>query len=352
MCSRICSFPPSLPSHFIRKYTKPGQVVFDAWSGKATVPFEAIRNGRIGIGNDRSPEAFVVTHAKLNPVGLEDLKSYTKGLRSEMEEVDLSEDLTEMDKKAKIFYSEGTFDQVRRLKEALKDDSSKEAMFVKGIVMGLLHGNSSNTFSLTCSHSYSMSPNYVKKYAKEHHLRRPYRNIVDCILRKEEVLLSDSLPKLRGRALNDDSRKIGLKSESVNMILSSPPYFDVQTYAWCNWLRLWFLGHDYKEVKKDLAESGVESKYSNFMRDSIKELHKVLVPGGKCFIVVGDVRKPVAGGYRTINTAEFILPLLMNQGFELEKILVDHVPANKRVISYIQEDEGIKTERILVLNKI
>lgn len=353
MCSRICSFPPTMPAYFIQKYTNPGDVVFDAWSGKATVPFEALRLGRIGIGNDRSPEAYVVARAKLNPVGLESLKPFILKLGNKMKKVELDKDLTELDRKANVFYSTKTFEQIRQLRSVILEDESDESMFVKGMMMGMLHGKKTSCLSLSCSHSYSMSPSYVKKYAKDNKLRRPHKNVIESLLKRSEVLLSDLLPATRGVALNNDSKNIGLPDDSARLIFSSPPYFNVQTYAWCNWLRLWFLGQDYRDVKKNLAESGMESKYTEFMRGSIEELYRILAPGGRCFIVVGDVNKPLANGERKlIKTAEFILPLVLEQGFEVDKILVDVVPANKRVISYIGKDEGVKTERILCLHKV
>lgn len=351
LCSRICSFPPSLTSYFIKKYTNKNDVVFDAWSGKGTVPLDALRHGRIGIGNDRSPEAFVLTYAKTNPITLGSLEAYLKKIASKMEFIKLDNKLTELDRKARIFYSHKTFEQLRKLKEAIRDDVSDEGMFTKAIILGILHGNSKCALSLSCSHSYSMSPAYVKKYAKEHKLRRPSRKVLSCILEKGKLLLSDPLPSLKGKALNNDSRKISLESESVHMILSSPPYFNAQTYAWGNWLRLWFLGHDFREIRKTLAESGVEEKYRSFMRDSIKELYRVLVPGGKCFIVVGDVKKHSKEKIKIINTAEFILPLLDEQGFIIDSIIVDCIPSHKRVMTHIKEDEGIKTERIICLTK-
>src|SRR5438034_7497724 len=73
LCSRICSFPPSIPNYFIQNFSKEGDIIFDMWSGKGSVPFEALRNYRIGIGNDKSPEAFIMTYAKVKPIGLSEL---------------------------------------------------------------------------------------------------------------------------------------------------------------------------------------------------------------------------------------------------------------------------------------
>lgn len=351
-CSRICSFPPSLPDYFIRKFTREGDFVFDAWSGKGTVPFEALRNGRIGIGNDKSPEAFVLTHAKVRSVKFEHLQNYILKLKKEMDNVWISKDLMPLDRKANVFYSKKTFEQILKLKEVLLNENSDVSIFIKAIVLGLLHGSSSNSFSLTCSHAYSMSPNYVKKYARIHKLRRPTRDPLQCILRKAELLMKDPLPSIKGIALNDDSRNISLEAESVDMILTSPPYFDVQTYAWCNWLRLWFLGYNYREIRKVLAESGSEVRYRDFMKASIQELYRVLKPKGRCFIVIGDVRRSVGGKFKIMNTAEFLLPLLTETGFIVEKIVVDTIPSNRRVMTYIQEEDGIKTERTLYLRKM
>lgn len=351
LCSRICSFPPTIPDYYIEKFSKKGQVVFDPWSGKGTVPFEALRKGRIGIGNDKSPEAFILTHAKLLPISFFVLRNYLEELESKMKKVKVSKKLTEMDRKASVFYSKKTFEQVLKLKEVLLMENSKRSIFTTGIILGLLHGNSLNSFSLQCSHSYSMSPNYVKKYVKEHGLRKPSRNVIQCILNRAKFLFSEPLPKLQGIAIKNDSTKLNLENESVDMILTSPPYFDVQTYAWANWLRLWFLGYDYRIVRKKLAESGVSQIYSEFMSDSLKEIYRVLKPGGRCFIVVGDVKRESKGTVKILNTAEYLRPLCESVNFKIEKIVRDSIPKNKKVNTYISEDKGIKTERILYLSK-
>lgn len=351
LCSRICSFPPKLPRYFITKYTKKGDTVFDPWAGKSTVPLEALLTGRMGIGNDKSPEAYTLIHAKTRPVNLYSLKMFLSKIEQDMDKMNIEIEQSELNKNAKVFYSKGTFEQIIKLKKVLMDKNSDEAMFTKAVVLGILHGKSKDSLSLRCSHSYSMSPNYVKKYAKEHKLKRPSRNVLECILNKASKVLKDPLPIEKGVALNEDSRKISLVSNSIHMILTSPPYFDVQTYAWCNWLRLWFLGYSYKDIRKTLFQSASEEKYRDFIKSSAEELYRILRPGGKCIIVVGDVKKSTRDGYKIINTAEFISPELETVGFDIEKVFVDEIPATRRVMSYIKESDGIKKERIIFLSK-
>jgi len=350
LCSRVCSFPPSMPRFFIRRYSRPGDVVFDAWSGRGTVPLEALLNGRIGIGNDLSPEAFVLTRAKVQPVDFNKLDTFLQKLEKKAKGYEPNKNLSELDRKASIFYSKKTFQQLLALKEVLANYDSTEANFTRALVLGILHGKPSSALSLRCSHSYSMSPSYVKRYAKEHGLRRPSKDVFREIRTKAKLVLRDPLPSIRGKAFCDDSRKLSLEDESVDLIFTSPPYFNVQTYAWCNWLRLWFLGHDYRIVRKSLFESGSVESYSDFMRESLHELYRILKTGGRCFIVAGDVRIGQKNK-RTINTIEFLTPLFKESGFTLERVMVDNIPANKRVLTYIANTQGVKTERIAFLIK-
>lgn len=349
LCSRVCSFPPSMPRFFIRQYSQVGDVVFDAWSGRGTVPLEALLNNRIGIGNDLSPEAFVLTKAKVQPVDFDRLDIFLRELERKKTH-EPNKKLDELDRKASVFYSKKTFQQILALKEVLADYDSIEANFARALVLGILHGKPSSALSLRCSHSYSMSPKYVKKYAKEHGLRCPSKEIFQEIRARAKLVLRDHLPSLRGAAFCDDTRKLSLPDESVDLIFSSPPYFNVQTYAWCNWLRLWFLGHDYRMVRKSLCESGSEQVYADFMRKSLCELYRVLKEGGRCFIVAGDVRIGRTNK-RTINTIEFLTPLFAESGFTLEKVITDSVPAKRRVLTYVADTQGVKTERIAFLIK-
>jgi DNA modification methylase len=347
ICSRICSLPPEIPYHFITKYSKRNQFILDPFSGKGTVPLEACLNERIGIGNDISPEAFVLTHAKVRPVPLNKIEKFLIELSKEMGKIKEVEVSDELDKKAKIFYSKSTFEQILKIREILMYKNSDTAIFVKAVLCGILHGNSKVSLSLPCSHSFSMSPNYVKKYSRKHHLRKPYRDVIKCVLEKCEVVLKDGIPSYRGVAFNEDSRNLPLNDECVDMIITSPPYFNLNTYAWDNWLRLWFLGYNYRNVKKLLIETGSKIKYKKFMEASLAEMFRVLKKDSKCFIVVGDVNI----NNKTINTAKFLIEPALKVGFNVDSIIVDTIPKYKKHFIYLKNNNGIKKDRVLCLSK-
>src|SRR4051812_38532173 len=67
MCSYLASFPAALTHAFIARYSRPGDVVLDPFSGRGTTALQACAEGRIGLGNDLNPFAHLLTAAKVEP---------------------------------------------------------------------------------------------------------------------------------------------------------------------------------------------------------------------------------------------------------------------------------------------
>jgi len=348
ICSRICSFPPSLAYFFVNTFSKEGDICLDVFSGKGTFPLEAILNNRIGIGNDIAPEAFILTNAKLNPPNLDEYMEYLDDLSGELGFLSTT---SGVGKDIRTFFGTKTLKQIMEIRELLMDNESQFALFTKALMCGIIHGTSSISLSLPCSHSYSMSPNYVRKYTKKHRLEKPRRDVIECLRIKANIVLKDPVPDRRGKAYNCDSRNLPLDKESVDLIVTSPPYFDIQTYAYDNWLRLWFLGHDYREVRKSIVQTGSEELYRKFMSESLVEMYRVLKKNKRCFIVVGDVKKKYSKYEKVINTAKFLSEPAQDAGFTVERIIRDKIPQCNKVLNSSLNTKGITTERILCLTK-
>jgi len=346
ICSRICSLPAGLARYFILNFSKEGEIVLDPFSGKGTVPLESVLNKRKSIGNDISPEAWILTAAKVTKINKYYLNAYIKKLEEKMGFLDK----LHVDSNVKIFYHRETLRQLMELKQLLKKNT-KYSRFVKAVLLGMLHGSNSTSLSLKCSHSYSMSPNYVKNYARKHRLIKPNKDVIECLKERISFLLEEGLPPESGISLMNDSRQLDIDDESINLIVTSPPYFAVQTYAYDNWLRLWFLGYDYKEVHKTQVNTNNEEKYAIFMKESLKEMYRVLKPNSFAFVVVGDIMKKTAKGDKLIKTAEFLKPLAEEVGFSVPIILLDEIPQSRKVLNCSLCGKGIKTERILCLHK-
>ena len=67
MCSYHGMFPAKVAHHFIQRYSRPGEVVLDPFSGRGTTPLQARVEGRKAVCNDLSPLAYVLSRAKTDP---------------------------------------------------------------------------------------------------------------------------------------------------------------------------------------------------------------------------------------------------------------------------------------------
>jgi DNA modification methylase len=137
-----------------------------------------------------------------------------------------------------------------------------------------------------------------------------------------------------------------IEDETVDLIVSSPPYFGALDYARDNRLRLWFLGcEDWRQLEACLTAS--DKVYISQMSVCLKEMGRVLRSGGHCALVLGDVEREG----KTRRTAE-ILGSLAGEVTEsqllIETICEDRIPDERRSR---RGTRTTKLERILVMRK-
>ncbi len=346
ICSRTGSFPPALAYYFVMKYSRVGDVVLDPFSGKGTAPLEACLNGRIGIGNDLSPEAYVLTRAKVRPVPLREVVEWLEWAERRINPSDYR--VSDVDDDVRAFFSGYTLKQILAVRDLIDETEDEDlANFIKALMLGILHGPTSIHLSIKCSHSFSMAPGYVKRYARKNGYSKPRRNVLRCLRAKAARVFRDGIPAVRGQAFMEDARRIPLEDESVDLVLTSPPYFNMQTYAWDNWLRLWFLGYDYEDVAKRLFHTESLDRFRRFMEDVLREVFRVLRWDRAAIIVLGRVR--VKG--RMVDMAEITAPIAEKIGFEVAGIISDSIPKSNKYLWYLKDADGVSKEVILELRK-
>jgi len=248
-----------------------------------------------------------------------------------------------------------------------KQKSTKDnATFVLANLLGILHGHASYSLSISSAHAYSMSPEYVRRYALKNGLVPPHRNVVTCLLQKVFRSLKDTAPSVvkgcvkRGSVLNCTRIFPELKG-NVDVILTSPPYFNSQTYPKDNWLRLWFLGYDHKALRSDYIETGSVSRYEVLMGNAFRQIAMMLKPGGVLVCVAGDVRhKHTLNGkksVRTINTAELIARICASSavGLRIEHMTRHGVRSSSRYFHALHQSNGHGSrpmiERVFIARK-
>lgn len=359
----IGQYPPSLAHFFIRQYSQPGQTVFDPFSGGGTTALEALLSGRKAFAIDAFNYAYTLSRAKTRPMELLAFEHY---LKQKLKEADgQPKDLALLDNPdLPIFYSEKTLDEILRLRAVLKGDDSDAAVFLKGVVCGILHGPSNMFLSLSMKDTVSSTPRYVERYVKEHKLAKPERSIYECAMNKASRCLKAGIPGLKGRIFRGDARAVPMPDESVDFVLTSPPYLSVLDYSWNNWLRVWWLGDNRREEQKKLMRSGVESTYRQFMRAVCREMFRIMKPDAAFVIVVGDVKKTRTNGtVNLINSALLIAEEAREEGFEVECIINDTYKLHNRPMLVFNslkweydaqehsERSSVLIDRILVLRK-
>jgi hypothetical protein len=345
LMSRSGSFPPSLARWAVETYSERGQTVLDPFCGKGTLPLEACIADRFGIGNDLAPEAYVVSRAKVNPVTLREVREWVLRASREMRPDAVS--IYDVEEDVRVFYSSHTLRQILAVREMLMDGEDDLTNFIKALMLGILHGSSEISLSLPCSHSFSMAPHYIKRYARRHGLRRPNRNVLSCILRKAETVLAGGVPVRRGAVFSLDARTLPLSDETVDLIVTSPPYFNLQTYAWDNWLRLWFLGYRHEDVRRKLFETSSIPKYVEFIMDALREMYRVLRDDRACLLVLGDVML----GKRRVDMAELAAEQASTVGFEAAYVISDRIPKESKYLMYLGREQGVDREKVLILYK-
>jgi len=92
-----------------------------------------------------------------------------------------------------------------------------------------------------------------------------------------------------------DSRKLEMPSESIDGIITSPPYAIALDYVARNELQLQTLGYSMSEIYENTIglRGKKKEQIRNYYEDldiSIREMYRVLKPGRFCVIVAGDTR--------------------------------------------------------------
>ncbi len=117
-----------------------------------------------------------------------------------------------------------------------------------------------------------------------------------------------------------DARNLPLENNSIDGIITSPPYSIALNYVDNDAHSLEALGYDLKKVKEEfigVRGSGFEKfeLYENDMKKAYSEMYRVLKPGKYCAIIIGNVT--FQG--KEVNTTQNVIKHCQNIGFSLEK---------------------------------
>ena len=375
MCSYLASFPAALAHAFIARYSRPGDVVLDPFSGRGTVPLQAAAEGRIGAGNDLNPFAWCLTAAKVEPVTRAEARTRLTALRlgylataadwraraDRIQADPAAGDAEPVPAEVALAFHPETFAQLLALRTALRLDDRTDR-FLAAATTGILHGKSPSYLSTLMPNTFSMAPRYVRDYAARTSFASPRRDVFDLLDAKVRRLLRDGLPSGAGIALLGDARDAGRRTrdalraaglpDRARLVVTSPPYLRVVKYGYYNWLRTWFLGLDGAEIDRTLDDAHHRAPYLAFMREVLHGLRPALADDAVLVLVIGDVATDRGRTIDGIGLAERVWEAAAEpEGYRVAGVAIDEVHANRKMTRLWGDEAGRATQRdrILVL---
>jgi site-specific DNA-methyltransferase (adenine-specific) len=347
-------FPPQMASVFIRWLSDPGDTVYDPFSGRGTVPLEALLHGRVGYGSDANPLAHALTRAKVTIPSGAAVDKRIEQLRRECVAADPSG--SEVPDEIRMLYSPGTLRQIVFLREKLGENRRVD-QFLTGMTLGLLHANHSAAgatrgFSISMPNTFAMAPRYVRGYIDREQLTAPDVDVFAMLRRRARKYGLPEKARSGGRSwLHDatDSAPRPVCDARPKLVFTSPPYLQVIKYGKYNWVRLWFLKEEWRDVDARLMATASLPRYLTFMGAALGELQTTVSSDGYVCLVIGDVRK----GDESINLAGQVWGHVAEPaGWYCHGIVSDEIPAGQKVSRIWKSNPGraTKKDRLLVMS--
>ena len=376
-------FFPELPRWIIQKYSNIGDLVLDPFSGSATANVEALLNKRNSVGIDIEPFARFLAKVKTTPLNIDELCSKNEELLKKIinfhpSKIDTSDIPT-------FPYIENWFN-----KEIIS-----ELAYIRKIIINLDCSPEIRDFYLCCFSSILRSVSNADNNCTRTVIRKKLNKQVypsDALRRFVENLFSWS-PKIIEFSkkvptnyfsefpLNMDARNIGFDNNTFDLALTSPPYINAVDYPRTHQLESYWLGlangsltpqkklhigtesvisseyNDfhvtgidsidlvlYNIFKIDKRRSYIAFKYFEDMRQNLIEVNRVLKPGARYVIVVGNNK--IRG--HVVENWKYLMEMSQYLDFEIENYFGSEII--KHFIK-VPREERINTDWVLILRK-
>jgi hypothetical protein len=294
-------FPEEFADEQIVRYSSPGDVVCDIFSGRGTTLLQGLLRKRHALAVDINPVAYCVSAAKAHVPQLSEVKRHITLLEQRYQCSDAGYYESEREALPAFFrraFYHTTLRELLFLRSALNWKDSSVHGFIAALVLGSLHGEmdkSRSYFSNQMPRTISTKPDYSVEFWNRNNLW-PKKKSVFEILRSRGAfrLREEDVPELHGEVVLGDARRAGeLLSDfrgRVKLLCTSPPYLNVTSYEEDQWLRLWFLGSEpnptYRMISQDDRHMSA-TKYWAFLKDVWEGVEPLLAKGATLVCRIG-----------------------------------------------------------------
>ena len=364
-------FIPQLPRYLIKKFTNPYDVVLDPFCGSGTTIVEDLLLRRFGIGIEINPIGALVSKVKTTPLSdkqilyimqfLKELEIIKKILLSKYQNnnffqcndkyeynlPDLADTLNFPNKFH--WFKKDVLDAILQIKNKIDDIDDMDVRDFLLVALSSIIVMVSNQESETRYAAIDKDINIEAVFIL-------FKNKVKDMTRRMQEFNSSVSKDVYGKIYRKDSRFIDFIPEnSVDFIITSPPYPNTYDYYLYHKLRMVILGFDYKYVQKN--EIGSRHKHSSKREDISTYVHsvkqcfqnfaKILKPGHYFAIIIGDsvIRSKKYDGY------DLIKNIASSTRFEVTQHISYDLDGVSRLFNKSFRIKG-KKEHIIILKNI
>lgn len=318
-------FIPQIAERAISLLTSPGELVIDPYCGSGTTLVEAAMLNRRALGVDLNPLAVLIARTKTRPVSSDRLERLQRDLRAalgggspvgELFKTSLHErasnDARLGDEWYKKWFQPHVLQQLVAIHLAISDIEDQAERNVATIAFSEILRRSSN--------AHSGYPNVMfDKNAPEK--PSPARAFFKALNRVAEMVASlESTPAdwKNVNAIEANATAIPVETDSVDAVVTHPPYIGSIPYAEYGSLSLTWMGVDPKALDRELTGGRRQSKdvvdrFATGYASMLKESARILKPGRFAFLMVGN---PVVKG-ELIDLSEMTVELATTAGLRL-----------------------------------
>lgn len=356
-------FIPQIPRQLILQLSVNGEVVWDPFGGSGTTAVEALFLNRVAISSDINPISKIIGRAKTTILRREEttelfslLDNINASYKGKLEALNNNNDSVNQVcgipsiPHIKKWFGRNPISELSIIRDEIQNLSNTSAKNVAMTALSVTVGKVSNQKSET---QYSA----VEKNIRPGETIKIFSDETYEIINKVNLLRQIS-PGNKPYFITADVRKplveLGIiKENSIDLVVSSPPYPNSFDYHLYHRFRLFWLGFDPAEfadgeigshLRHQKQGNGFDA-YISEMRLALENIYLSLRPGRYAVLVVGD------GVYKgqTYHTAEELALISKEIGFKDFEIITRSVHKTKRSIKPFAR--RLEKEKILVLRK-
>ena len=359
-------FPAQLPRHFIEGLSEPGELVLDPMAGSGSTMLEGWLTGRKVVGVDLDPLAARQCRAKTTwvaPGVVEETGQRVLADARRRVEVDhpLESFRGELDDATNAFLDYWFLPETQVELAALAVEIREEADPILRNLLEVLFSATIVTKSGGVSRARDLAHSRPHRVADKRP-RSPFRMFDNQVRHAARAFAeTPDMGGERGDVIAADSRNLPLADNSVDLIVTSPPYANALDYMRAHKFSLVWLGQRVSELsglrgkyigaerqsgdeavplpgdaqhaiaslsEVDRPKSRVLARYLREMRQAIGEMHRVLRPARAAIIVVG----PSTMRGQRIATQDYLAGIAEQVGFGVVGVPERDLDRDKRMM--------------------